>query len=113
MAYEITQRRMIVPNIHELTVKAPEVAATVLPGQFVIVMVDDRSERVPQKLVLELDAARDELVGRCRDVLVVRQRLEIAVERDRRLEAPGAAAATWWRSSGSASHTAGPWPKDP
>ena len=36
MPYEIVQRRMIVPNLHELTVRAPEVAETVQPGQFVI-----------------------------------------------------------------------------
>jgi ferredoxin--NADP+ reductase len=47
MAFEIVQRRMIVPNIHELTVRAPDVAATVLPGQFVIVRPSDKGERVP------------------------------------------------------------------
>ena len=47
MAYEIVQRRMIVPNIHELTVRAPEVATAVLPGQFVIVRPSEKGERVP------------------------------------------------------------------
>jgi len=38
---------MIVPNIHLLTVVAPNVADTVLPGQFVIVRPSDKGERVP------------------------------------------------------------------
>ncbi len=47
MEYRIIQRRMIVPNIHELTVEAPLVAASVEPGQFVIVRPNDKGERMP------------------------------------------------------------------
>jgi len=38
---------MIVPNIHELVVEAPIVAASVKPGQFVIVRPNETGERVP------------------------------------------------------------------
>lgn len=38
---------MIVPNIHELTVEAPFVAASVKPGQFVILRPNDKGERIP------------------------------------------------------------------
>ncbi len=45
--YRILERRMIVPNVHELTVEAPEVAQAVQPGNFVIVRPDERGERMP------------------------------------------------------------------
>jgi ferredoxin--NADP+ reductase len=45
--YKIVNRRMIVPNVHELTVEAPAVAASVRPGNFVIVRPDEAGERVP------------------------------------------------------------------
>ncbi|MGD2109755.1 MAG: sulfide/dihydroorotate dehydrogenase-like FAD/NAD-binding protein [Phycisphaerae bacterium] len=45
--YRIVQRRMIVPNLHEFTVEAPDVAETAQPGNFVIVRPDDHGERMP------------------------------------------------------------------
>ena len=45
--YRIVERRMIVPNLHELVVEAPEVAESVQPGNFVIVRPDERGERMP------------------------------------------------------------------
>jgi ferredoxin--NADP+ reductase len=45
--YEVIERRMIVPNLHEFTVRAPAVAESVRPGQFVIVRPDDLGERIP------------------------------------------------------------------
>jgi ferredoxin--NADP+ reductase len=45
--YQIVQRRMIVPNLHEFTVEAPEVAESVLPGNFVMVRPDEYGERMP------------------------------------------------------------------
>jgi ferredoxin--NADP+ reductase len=45
--YEVIERRMIVPNLHEFTVKAPDVAQTVQPGNFIIVRPDEYGERVP------------------------------------------------------------------
>lgn len=38
---------MIVPNLHLLTVKAPEVIESMQPGQFVILRPDDGGERIP------------------------------------------------------------------
>jgi NAD(P)H-flavin reductase/ferredoxin len=49
-AFQILEKREIAPNIHEIIVEAPEVAKKALPGQFVIVMVDEKSERVPYTL---------------------------------------------------------------
>ena len=45
--YEVTERRMIVPNLHVLTVRAPAVARSVKPGQFVIVRPEEHGERIP------------------------------------------------------------------
>jgi len=45
--YRIVERRMIVPNLHEFTVEAPEVAQSVQPGNFVIVRPDEHGERTP------------------------------------------------------------------
>lgn len=48
--FEIVEKRMIVPNLHLLTLKAPAVAAQAQPGQFVILRCDDDGERVPFSL---------------------------------------------------------------
>ncbi len=48
---------MIVPNIHELVVEAPNVASSVKPGQFVIVRPNDKGERVPLS-VSDFDAEK-------------------------------------------------------
>lgn len=39
-----------VPNIHKLIISVPEVAEKAQPGQFVLVMVDKKSERIPLTL---------------------------------------------------------------
>ncbi len=44
---KILRRERLVPNIHLLEVQAPEVARKSRPGQFVIVMPDERGERIP------------------------------------------------------------------
>ena len=44
---KVVERTMIVPNLHVLTVHAPDVAGQILPGQFVIVRGDDDAERIP------------------------------------------------------------------
>ncbi|HNT88434.1 MAG TPA: sulfide/dihydroorotate dehydrogenase-like FAD/NAD-binding protein, partial [Candidatus Hydrogenedentes bacterium] len=46
----VVEKREIVPNAHEIVIEAPEIAKKALPGQFIIVMVDERSERVPYTL---------------------------------------------------------------
>jgi len=44
---EIIERKQLVPNIHTCTVKAPDIARKALPGQFVIIIPDEFSERTP------------------------------------------------------------------
>ena len=45
--YEIVSKTEVVPNVHELVIKAPEIAEKAKPGQFVILMVDEAGERLP------------------------------------------------------------------
>ena len=45
--HRILEKFRIVPNAHLVTVEAPQIAAKAQPGQFLIVMVDERSERIP------------------------------------------------------------------
>ena len=45
--YKVIERRVIVPNLHEFVVEAPEVARSVQAGNFVIVRPDEDGERVP------------------------------------------------------------------
>jgi ferredoxin--NADP+ reductase len=44
---KILKRERLVPNIHMIEVKAPEIAQKCQPGQFVIIMVDNFGERIP------------------------------------------------------------------
>jgi ferredoxin/flavodoxin---NADP+ reductase len=44
---QIVERKMLVPNIHLLTVDAPLVANKIQPGQFVIIQPDETGERIP------------------------------------------------------------------
>jgi ferredoxin--NADP+ reductase len=44
---KVLRRERLVPNIHLLEVQAPEVARKCRPGQFVIVMSDEKGERIP------------------------------------------------------------------
>ena len=43
----VLRRDPLAPNLQLLTVRAPIVASKIQPGQFVIVRVDDHSERIP------------------------------------------------------------------
>ena len=45
--FNILEKKMIVPNLHLLTVEAPAVAAGVQPGQFVIIRPSEEGERIP------------------------------------------------------------------
>jgi NAD(P)H-flavin reductase/ferredoxin len=49
--FPILEKEEVVPNFYTLTVRAPAVARHAKPGQFVIVMVTETSERVPFTLV--------------------------------------------------------------
>ena len=44
---KILERKMLVPNIHLLTMEAPLVAAKIEAGHFVIIKVDEWGERIP------------------------------------------------------------------
>lgn len=45
--YKIITKREIAPRIFEMRVEAPRIAASALPGQFVIVRTDEKGERIP------------------------------------------------------------------
>ncbi len=45
--YKILKAEMLAENIYFMDVQAPRVAASCLPGQFVIVKIDEKGERVP------------------------------------------------------------------
>ena len=45
--HRITRKTLLSPNIYEMVVERPAVAAKARPGHFVIVMVDEDGERVP------------------------------------------------------------------
>jgi ferredoxin--NADP+ reductase len=44
---KIVQRIRLVPNVHLLEVAVPEIARKCAPGQFVMIMPDERGERIP------------------------------------------------------------------
>ena len=45
--YEILSKEMLTPTICRMRVKAPRLAAAARPGQFLIVRVDEKGERIP------------------------------------------------------------------
>ena len=44
---QILENKMLVPNLHQVTLSAPEIARAAQPGQFVIVRVEEDGERIP------------------------------------------------------------------
>lgn len=55
--YEILARRDLAPNIHRFDIRAPGVARKARAGQFVIIMVDEKGERIPLTIA-DWDAER-------------------------------------------------------
>jgi len=53
----VLDRRRLVPNLHLIEIHAPEVAKKCRPGQFVIIMPDERGERIPLSIA-DWDAAK-------------------------------------------------------
>ena len=51
VGFPVVSRDEIVPNFHRLVIEAPAVARHAQPGQFAVVMVGEKSERVPFTLV--------------------------------------------------------------
>ena len=47
LMFKIVEKRALAENIYLLRIEAPRVAQSALPGQFVIVRVDEQGERVP------------------------------------------------------------------
>lgn len=45
--YKILEAKNLVPKIHEIKIEAPAVARKAEAGQFVVVMIDDKGERIP------------------------------------------------------------------
>jgi len=45
--FEVTAREKLVPNLHLLEIRAPEIVETLQPGQFVILRADEDAERIP------------------------------------------------------------------
>ncbi len=45
--FEIVTKRELAKNIFEMKVKAPRIAESALPGQFIIVRTDEQGERIP------------------------------------------------------------------
>jgi len=45
--YKILSRQDLAPNIHQFKIEAPAIARKAQPGQFVIVRVDEKGERIP------------------------------------------------------------------
>jgi NAD(P)H-flavin reductase len=45
--FKILENKMVVPNLHQVTIAAGEIAGAVKAGQFVIVRVEEDGERIP------------------------------------------------------------------
>ncbi len=45
--YKIVRKEILAPNIFSMDILAPRVAKSALPGQFVIIIVDEKGERLP------------------------------------------------------------------
>ncbi|NHI93864.1 MAG: sulfide/dihydroorotate dehydrogenase-like FAD/NAD-binding protein [Candidatus Lokiarchaeota archaeon] len=48
--YEVISNREIAPNMYEMIIKAPLIASKAQPGNFIIIMKDETSERIPISL---------------------------------------------------------------
>ncbi len=57
----IVRKRQLAPNICEMVVHAPRVAAKAKPGHFVIVMADEHGERIPLTIA-DFDRSQGEVV---------------------------------------------------
>ncbi len=56
MPFTILKKRELAPTIHQLDVAAPRVAEKAMPGQFVILRIDECGERIPLTIA-DFDAA--------------------------------------------------------
>ena len=51
--YKIVEKTILSPNIKKLVIKAPRIAQKTKPGQFIILRVDEKGERIPLTIVQE------------------------------------------------------------
>jgi hypothetical protein len=76
--------RRLVPNLHLLEVHAPELARKCRPGQFVIIMPDEKGERIPLSIA---DWDEREMTEKKSDLPPdLRERLKAEFEKDWRKE---------------------------
>ncbi|MEA1865418.1 MAG: sulfide/dihydroorotate dehydrogenase-like FAD/NAD-binding protein, partial [Euryarchaeota archaeon] len=47
MSFIILQKRELVPTVHQMEIAAPRVAKKAMPGQFVILRINENGERIP------------------------------------------------------------------
>lgn len=45
--FKLIEKEECVPNLHKFVVSVPDIARKVEPGQFILIMVDEKSERIP------------------------------------------------------------------
>lgn len=55
--YKIVKKKMLTPTIFEMEIEAPRVAKSALPGQFIILRIDEMGERIPLT-ISDYDAER-------------------------------------------------------
>jgi ferredoxin--NADP+ reductase len=47
MSFKILEKRELVPTIHKMTISAPRIAKKAQPGQFIILRIVEKGERIP------------------------------------------------------------------
>ncbi|MDP6043094.1 MAG: sulfide/dihydroorotate dehydrogenase-like FAD/NAD-binding protein [Dehalococcoidales bacterium] len=72
--YEILRREALVPNIHLFKMAAPEVAKKARPGQFVVIRIDEKGERIPLT-VADWDEKEGSVTVVCMEVGTTTRRL--------------------------------------
>ena len=72
--YKILKRQDLTPNIHLYKFEAPEVALKARPGQFVVIRIDERGERIPLT-VADWDEKEGSVTVVCMEVGTTTRRL--------------------------------------
>ena len=72
--YKILLREDLVPNIHLFKIEAPEVAKKARPGQFIVIRIDEKGERIPLT-VADWDEKEGSVTVVCMEVGTTTRRL--------------------------------------
>lgn len=56
--YKIVEKRLLAPQIYLMDIEAPRLAKSALPGQFLIVKMDEKGERIPLT-ICDYDASKN------------------------------------------------------